>query len=69
MDVEPPAYNEIQRLYAILCDFEGKIPYGLRCRTAMLSTTSVYPDPEMAIRAGPEVDKRNLRLTFEVSSE
>lgn len=48
------------------CAFERDVPFYLRCRTAALATTSVYYEPVMAVRDTPELNKRDLRRTFEV---
>lgn len=48
------------------CAFERDVPFYLRCRTAALATTSVYFDPSMAVRDTPEMDRRDLKRTFEV---
>jgi len=47
--------------------FERDIPYGLRCRTVLLALPSVYHDPETAIRESPELTRKDLRKTLQVS--
>lgn len=47
--------------------FERDIPYGLRCRTVLLALPSVYHDPQTAIRESPELTRKDLRKTLQVS--
>nr|XP_018266025.1 uncharacterized protein I303_02403 [Kwoniella dejecticola CBS 10117]OBR88183.1 hypothetical protein I303_02403 [Kwoniella dejecticola CBS 10117] len=60
-----PAYQTITDLYETLRAFERSIPFHLRCRTALLALPSLYSDAKMAEAESPEVNKRDLRRTFE----
>lgn len=50
------------------CAFERQVPHHLRCRAALLALPSVHTHSEAAIAASPEVSKRDLPRTFEVSA-
>jgi hypothetical protein len=47
------------------CAFESRIPFDLRCRTALVSLPSAYPDARMAEAESPALNRRDLRRTFE----
>jgi hypothetical protein len=47
------------------CAFERRIPFDLRCRTALVSLPSAYPDTHMAEAESPALNRRDLRRTFE----
>ncbi|KLT43595.1 hypothetical protein CC85DRAFT_301200 [Cutaneotrichosporon oleaginosum] len=64
MDVRPTPYASIDALYDRLCAFERHIPFGMRCRTALLALPSVYADAESATRDSPPVSA-NLARTFQ----
>lgn len=49
------------------CEFERQIPFHMRCRTSLLALPSVYSDPEQARRDSPDVSRRNLKRTLQVS--
>ncbi|WVQ83747.1 hypothetical protein IAT38_005891 [Cryptococcus sp. DSM 104549] len=65
MTVQFQSYNDVQQLFAQLCDFERNVPFELRCRTALLALPSVYPDPEAARRNSPDVSRHNLHRTLQ----
>ncbi|KAK6904287.1 hypothetical protein I203_107803 [Kwoniella mangroviensis CBS 8507] len=65
MSVQFESYDTILSLYTQLCTFERSIPFELRCRTAMLSLPSEYPDTDTAIKQSPEITRRNLKKTFQ----
>ncbi|WVW79032.1 hypothetical protein I302_100995 [Kwoniella bestiolae CBS 10118] len=65
MSVQFESYDTILSLYTQLCSFERSIPFDLRCRTAMLSLPSEYPDTNTAIKQSPEITRRNLKKTFQ----
>ncbi|WVQ97545.1 hypothetical protein IAU59_004659 [Kwoniella sp. CBS 9459] len=65
MSVQFESYDTILSLYTRLCEFERSIPYELRCRTALLALPSEYPDPEVAKEHSPELNRRNLKRTFQ----
>jgi hypothetical protein len=83
MKVRRPAYAEVIALdgklyvhpYLTLSDhtedssrdFENNIPYSLRCRAALLSMPSQYPQPDAALNASPEPSKRSIAISFQVS--
>ena len=66
-------YSASQRSCELLHDcrpnsslaLERQTPFQLRCRTAMLSLPSIYPDLDGARRASPPTNKRDLRTTLE----
>jgi hypothetical protein len=60
-------YSAVQSLQGQLIAFEKNVPYALRCRTSLLSLPSLYPEPLGAIAESPEVDRRNLGTTLQVS--
>lgn len=47
------------------CAFERRIPYDLRCRTALVSLPSAYPDARVAEAESPALNRRDLRRAFE----
>jgi hypothetical protein len=47
------------------CAFERRIPYELRCRTALVSLPSAYPDARVAEAESPALNRRDLRRAFE----
>jgi hypothetical protein len=47
------------------CAFERRIPYDLRCRTALVSLPSAYPDARVAETESPALNRRDLRRAFE----
>jgi hypothetical protein len=47
------------------CAFEYRIPFDLRCRTALVSLPSAYPDARLAEAESPPFNRRDLRRTFE----
>ena len=47
------------------CAFERRIPYDLRCRTALVSLPSAYPDARLAEAESPALNRRDLRRAFE----
>ncbi|WRT65255.1 uncharacterized protein IL334_002198 [Kwoniella shivajii] len=65
MSVHFESYDTILSLYTQLCSFERSIPYELRCKTALLSTPSEYPDTEIAKQLAPEVTRRSIKKTFQ----
>jgi len=67
LKIDEPSYSSIQLLQEQLNTFEKSLPYHLRCRSALISIPSLYPDTSKAIIDSPEVDKRNLALTLQVS--
>jgi hypothetical protein len=67
LKVNEPSYSVVQSLQGQLHAFEKDVPYALRCRTALLSLPSMYPEAHNAIADSPEVDKRNLAATLQVS--
>jgi len=67
LKVDEPSYSAVQALQEQLNSFERSIPYILRCRTALTSLPSLYPDTAKATAESPEVDKRNFSLTLQVS--
>lgn len=66
LKINEPSYSTIQSLQDQLNSFEKSVPYGLRCRTALTSLPSLYPNTVNAIVDSPELDKRNLTLTLQV---
>nr|XP_018266019.1 uncharacterized protein I303_02397 [Kwoniella dejecticola CBS 10117]OBR88177.1 hypothetical protein I303_02397 [Kwoniella dejecticola CBS 10117] len=65
MSVHFESYESILSLYTQLCTFERTLPFDLRCRTAMLSLPSEYPDTNYAKEQSPDVTRRNLKKTFQ----
>nr|XP_019009006.1 uncharacterized protein I206_06694 [Kwoniella pini CBS 10737]OCF47787.1 hypothetical protein I206_06694 [Kwoniella pini CBS 10737] len=65
LNTSGPAYDTIIDLYERLRGFERSIPFHLRCRTALLALPSLYSDAKVAEAESPEVNKRDLRRTFE----
>jgi hypothetical protein len=61
------SYSNVTSLYQELCELEKNIPFHLRCRTALISLPSVYPDPEQARLDSPDISRRNLKRTLQVS--
>ncbi|WVQ68695.1 uncharacterized protein L199_006904 [Kwoniella botswanensis] len=59
------SYHTVVGLYDKLRAFESSIPFHLRCRTALVALPSLYPDASSAEAESPEVNKRDLRRTFE----
>jgi hypothetical protein len=49
----------------VRCAFERRIPYDLRCRTALVSLPSAYPDARVAEAESPALNRRDLRRAFE----
>jgi hypothetical protein len=78
MKVLVPHYSVVQELHAQMSEmpllnqltcrtrFEIDIPYRLRCRPVLRTIPSSYPDPQDAIKATPEINKRDLQGTFQV---
>lgn len=54
-------------LHNRMIDFERGFPYRLRCRAGLQAAPSLYNTNEEAIRNSPEIDRWNLKLTFQVS--
>ena len=50
------------------CDFERRIPFNFRCRSALCALPSVYPDPSIAILESPEPNRRQITQSFQVST-
>lgn len=67
LKIEEPSYDQIRSLQSRLTAFEIDIPFNLRCRTGLLSLPSIYPDTTRATADSPDIDKRNLTLTLQVS--
>ncbi|WWC87429.1 uncharacterized protein L201_002318 [Kwoniella dendrophila CBS 6074] len=65
LNTNGPSYSTIIGLYERLRGFERSIPFHLRCRTALLALPSLYSDASIAEAESPEVNKRDLRRTFE----
>ncbi|RSH80750.1 hypothetical protein EHS25_007086 [Saitozyma podzolica] len=65
LDIQPPSYDGVQKLFAKLTNFERNIPHHLKCRAALLATPSMYPSPDLAVIESPDVNKRDLRATFQ----
>ncbi|WVR05539.1 hypothetical protein IAU60_002557 [Kwoniella sp. DSM 27419] len=63
--VAAPPYTSILALYDRLHQFERSIPFHLRCRTALVALPSLYSDASIAEAESPEVNRRDLRRTFE----
>ncbi|WVW79040.1 hypothetical protein I302_101003 [Kwoniella bestiolae CBS 10118] len=59
------SYDTVIGLYDNLRTFESSIPFHLRCRTALVALPSLYSDASSAVAESPEVNKRDLRRTFE----
>lgn len=49
-------------------DFEGSLPFYIRCRAALLSMPSRYPQFQEAIEASPEPSRRAITISFQVCS-
>lgn len=49
--------------------FEKRIPYGLRCRAVLMALPSIYLDAETAIAESPEVTRKDLTKTLQVSQD
>ena len=69
LKINEPSYSTIQSLQDQLNSFERSVPYELRCRTALTSLPSLYPDTLSAIVDSPELDRRNLTLTLQVGTD
>ncbi|CED84351.1 Zn(2)-C6 fungal-type DNA-binding domain [Phaffia rhodozyma] len=65
MTIKPQSYSEIKALWQKIITFERSIPFWLRCRPALLATPSAYPDFKEATRCSPELNKSELKLTFQ----
>ncbi|OJJ02455.1 hypothetical protein ASPVEDRAFT_676961 [Aspergillus versicolor CBS 583.65] len=68
MKVRKPAYSDVIGLDVRLCEFERNLPFSLRCRTALLSMPSRYPQFEAAIAASPEPSRRSMTISFQQSN-
>lgn len=66
MTTTTPSQTQISSLANKLVDFEASIPFFLRCRAAMVATTSVYSDSAAAVAASPDPTLGGLRLTLQV---
>ncbi|OQV06667.1 Fungal specific transcription factor domain-containing protein [Cladophialophora immunda] len=65
MKVRKPAYSDVIDLDLRLCEFERNLPFSLRCRAALLSMPSRYPQSETAIAASPEPSRRSMTISFQ----
>jgi hypothetical protein len=82
MKVQKPAYSDVIdldiRLYVFTShfsffklthhsgEFEHNLPFSLRCRAALMSMPSRYPQIETAIEASPEPSRRSMIISFQV---
>lgn len=59
--------DAVMSLHNRMIDFERGFPYRLRCRAGLQAAPSLYSTNEEAIRNSPDIDRWNLKLTFQVS--
>ncbi|ORY30771.1 hypothetical protein BCR39DRAFT_598252 [Naematelia encephala] len=65
LSVLAPDYDAAISLYEQICHLESCIPFELRCRAAMRALPSKFPDTNMADAETPEMNKRDLKRTFQ----
>ncbi|KAK4937550.1 hypothetical protein LTR10_021842 [Elasticomyces elasticus] len=65
MKVRKAPYSEVTKLDLKLSDFERNLPFSIRCRAALLSMPSRYPQPEAAIEASPEPSRTSMAFSFQ----
>ncbi|KAA8642659.1 Zn(II)2Cys6 transcription factor [Aspergillus tanneri] len=65
MKVRKPRYSDVIDLDVRLGEFERNVPFSLRCRAALLSMPSRYPQFEAAIEASPEPSRRSMTISFQ----
>lgn len=65
MKVRKPPYTEVTELDLKLYEFERSLPFSIRCRAALLSMPSRYPQPQAAIEASPEPSRTSMAFSFQ----
>lgn len=61
----PTSYSAVTRHWHVLFEFEKNLPYHWRCRPAWVALISISGSEEAAVQTSPEINKLDLRLTFQ----